>query len=180
MINGNLNQEEWKSIPGFHNYESSNMGNIRRSAHCESAPNKNGKLIKWSINPKGYLFLGICNNRKKIKCYVHRLVALTWIPNPDNLPQIDHINEIKTDNRVENLRWVTNEYNLRRSQSIPVKGTNTKTQEEKVFLNSVDAAKYIGGDHRKIQQIYDGKRKTHKDWTFVKLDIDPKELIDQL
>lgn len=80
---------------------------------------KNGKL--WSsywgnfvspcLNEKGYEKVKIKVNGKFLSTFIHRLVAQAFIPNPHNLPQINHINEIKTDNRVENLEWCTNEYN---------------------------------------------------------------------
>lgn len=175
----NIN-EEWKTIPQFSNYEASNIGRIRRSPFSDRAPNLTGAVLKTTINWKGYECVGLNQDGKKTSQFVHRLVAFAWIPNPDNLEQIDHINENKTDNRIENLRWVSCSYNIRRSQSYPLKGTKIATGEEKIFLNSIDAAAYIGGDYRKMQQIYDGNRKTHKGWTFERIDLDPKELIDQI
>ena len=174
-------EETWKPIPGFENYEASTLGRIKRLADSLKFKwLKAGDMCKYTLHPKGYYILGLSNKGKSKTQNVHRWIAQTFIPNPDNLAQVDHINEIKTDNRVCNLRWVSNEYNTRRSHSKPLRGKNLKTGEEKIFLNSTDAAKYINGDSRKIQLVYDGKRPHHRNWHFEKLNIDPKDLIDKL
>ena len=65
---------------------------------------------KQHINCNGYAFIVLGRRNKKYN--VHRIVAETFIPNPDNKPEVDHINRIRSDNRVENLRWVTRRENL--------------------------------------------------------------------
>lgn len=70
-----------------------------------------GNFISPCLNEKGYEKVKIKLNGKYLSTFIHRLVAIAFIPNPHNLPQVNHINEIKTDNRVENLEWCTNEYN---------------------------------------------------------------------
>jgi hypothetical protein len=72
---------------------------------------KTYKYLKPSFNKKGYLKIYIYNEIGKKTISIHRLVALTYIDNPNNKPQVNHINGIKTDNRVENLEWVTNQEN---------------------------------------------------------------------
>lgn len=70
-----------------------------------------GNYISPCLSEKGYEKVKIKVGDKYLSTFIHRLVAEAFIPNPQNLPQINHINEIKVDNRVENLEWCTNEYN---------------------------------------------------------------------
>lgn len=93
--------EVWKQVENYSNYEISNLGNIK---------GKKG-LLKPSIK-NGYYFVGLSKNNQRKDFYIHRLVAEHFIPNPENKNYIDHINTDRTDNRVENLRWVTRSENM--------------------------------------------------------------------
>ena len=105
--------EEWKAIPGYEGYyEASTYGNIRsvdRILNCpwgKIYPAK-GKYKKQSYGKDKYLFVCLSKENKHKSLPVHRLIAKTFIPNPNNKPQIDHIDGDKTNNRVDNLRWCT-------------------------------------------------------------------------
>jgi len=87
-------EEKWKTIKDFPNYEISNMGKCR---------NKNKKFLQGTQVKSGYLKYGLgYNNRKKS---AHRLVALAFLPNPNNYNSVDHIDRNKLNNNVDNLRW---------------------------------------------------------------------------
>lgn len=106
--------EEWKTIEEYPDYMVSNMGRVKSL--------KTNIILKNIKDNRGYL--RVCLHRKLKQ--VHRLVGSTFIPNPESKPQIDHINTDRTDNRVENLRWVTAKENhnnpLSRKHHSEVKG----------------------------------------------------------
>ncbi len=95
--------EEYKIIEGFENYSVSNFGNVKN--------NKTGRILKQALKRDGYYGVVLSKNGKVKDFKVHRLVALTLIPNPKNKPQVDHINNIRTDNNINNLRWATHQEN---------------------------------------------------------------------
>lgn len=96
-------EEVWKNIPCFENYEVSNLGNVRHGS----------KEIKGCLDTYGYRQVNLYKNTTRYTRKVYRLVLEAFNPNSDNKPQIDHINRIRTDDRLENLRWVTASENCR-------------------------------------------------------------------
>lgn len=117
-------EEIWKNIEGYPNYQVSNMGRVKslektitystnnRWGECECKRFCEEKILKNYLSKRGYYVVNLSQNGKSTQFKVHTLVAQAFISNPDNKPQIDHINTIRTDNRVENLRWVTNKENM--------------------------------------------------------------------
>ena len=79
------------------------------------------KEMKPYKEKDGYIRIRLCKNGKQKNLLLHRLLALQFIPNPENKPCIDHINGVKDDNRLENLRWVTHKENSNAFTSNPVK-----------------------------------------------------------
>lgn len=115
-----MEKEIWKDIEGYEGlYIVSDKGNVINI--------KNGGKIKRNANLKGYRIISLWKNGIGKMYRVHRLVAQAFIPNPERKPCIDHINGNRSDNRVENLRWVTNKEN----QNNPVTKNKFKNRKAK-------------------------------------------------
>ena len=95
--------EIFKEIKGFEDYEVSNYGNVRSL--------KRNIVLRPSF-ANGYLHVGLYKDGKKFVKYIHRLVAIAFIPNPNNLQEVNHKDENPQNNKAENLEWCTHEYNL--------------------------------------------------------------------
>lgn len=115
-----MEKEIWKDIEGYEGlYMISNKGNVINV--------KKGGKIKRNANLKGYRIINLWKNGIGKMYRVHRLVAQAFIPNPERKPCIDHINANRSDNRVENLRWVTNKEN----QNNPITKNKFKNRKTK-------------------------------------------------
>lgn len=111
--------EVWKPMPisGYEDlYEVSNYGRVKslffRNNHVVM---RKEHILSATDNGHGYKIIGLKNGGKRVNFYVHRLVAMAFIPNPDNLPVVDHIDHDRSNNRVDNLQWMTQKDNVRRS-----------------------------------------------------------------
>jgi hypothetical protein len=171
--------EIWKDIKGFEGiYEVSNLGNVRSLDRLVwNKANKvfqktKGKLLKPDSQNKNYKQVNLSNLEKSKKFLVHRLVALTFIPNPENKPQVNHLNEQKLDNRLENLEWATVSENvnygnrnylssLKSSKAVIMKDKNGN--ELKRYRSATEAEK-DGFSRFCICFCCKGKIKSHKDY----------------
>jgi hypothetical protein len=118
-------EEIWKPIEGYEGlYEVSNLGRVRSLDQVKTKPHprntsmtmtykQKGKILKRKINTSGYLYVDLWKDKRPHTIVVHRLVAMAFIPNPDNLPEVNHIDEDKTNPVVTNLEWVTKSENMR-------------------------------------------------------------------
>lgn len=101
--------EVWKTIPGYEGrYEVSSLGNIKSINFAGHGKNR---ILKKCLNADGYEVTTLSKDGVPKFTLVHRLVAQVFVPNPNNLPFINHINENRSDNRAENLEWCTASYN---------------------------------------------------------------------
>lgn len=109
-------EEIWKDIEGWEGlYQVSNLGRVKSLPRITQFGNRikhTGELIlSTPIGKRGYKVVVLYKNNKQYTFTLHRLIAKSFIPNPTNLPCIDHINTIRTDNRIDNLRWVSHRQN---------------------------------------------------------------------
>lgn len=110
--------EIWKDIPGYEGmYQVSNLGNIRGVDRYVKQMHgglqfKKGQLLRQKKNNRGYKIIILTKYHKQKTFTIHRLVAMAFIPNPQQLPEINHIDCDKTNNRVENLEWCDRNQNL--------------------------------------------------------------------
>lgn len=110
---GNKMEEIWKEISGYEGlYMVSNLGNVKSINYRHHGYSKN---LVPKVNNSGRLWVELTKNGKRKPLLVHRLVANAFIPNVNNLPQVNHIDENTKNNSVENLEWCTGSYNVRYS-----------------------------------------------------------------
>lgn len=144
-----------KNIPGFEDYAVSKSGEVFRISYSDSG-NRGKYKLPHKLTPKldkyGYYKVTLSVNRKLTYRTIHRIVAETFIPNPNNLPQVNHIDGNKTNNRVENLEWVTPRENTLHAHSSGLhKGVRTKVylkkdNETKCFNSITEGADFLNRD----------------------------------
>ncbi len=125
-------EEIWKPVVGYEGlYEVSNLGRVRSVDRLVNHPSGSKSLRKSKLlSPnmtRGYLCVHLSKNCKVTSQRVHRLVAEAFIPNPYNLPMINHKNEVKSDNSIDNLEWCDCNYNINYGTSIK-RMINTKVE----------------------------------------------------
>lgn len=103
-------EEVWRPVAGYNGrYEVSDLGNVKSMDYNHTGQTR---VLSECDDGSGYRLVCLCKDGRQKSCKVHRLVAEAFIPNPGNLPQVNHKNEDKTDNRAENLEWCSQSYNI--------------------------------------------------------------------
>lgn len=164
--------EVWKDIPGTNGeYKISNYGKVMTV--------KTGRILAPSIDERGYERVGLFKTDRSRRYKVHRLVAITYIPNPGNKEQVNHKDGNKRNNSVDNLEWVTNEENMHHSRvnglhdghkkfcesrKKRIIATHIESGKETVFDSILAAKKALGTNH--IQEVLRGLRYEAKGYTF--------------
>ena len=148
-------------IENYPNYTISDKGEIVNT-------NTNKKL-KGYIRKDGYVIISLSKGGKKYKCYLHRLVAETFIPNPNNLPQVNHKDEDKSNNDVTNLEWITPKdncnYGTRNKRqglghSKPIEQYDLEGNFIKEWDSAAQVERDLGFNHQNISKCCLGQQKT--------------------
>ena len=192
-----MTQEIWKEVKGFQGlYEVSNLGRIKQLERMRTGKRSNSKMKecikKVCHHAHGYSTVTLMTNKRFL---VHRLVAIAFIPNPNNYAEVNHIDWNKKNNSVENLEWCTRKYNLIHAYQNPIVMINAKSPKKieagkkatrnramginvykdgvfvKYFETAGDCATYFGWkEYSNIYAVMNGKYKQHKGYTFEKVD----------
>ena len=181
-------QEIWKDINEFEGiYSISNFGKVKSHRRSFVQKHRSGKIynniipdciLKPILGKRGYHTVSLQLNKKIKRTTIHRLIAIHFIPNPENKPHINHKNGVKTDNRIENLEWCTNQENIQHSYDFlnrrkrkfkkgkehhmarKVKQLSINGDYLRSFDTMTDAEKYTGIPKTQITAVCRKKRTT--------------------
>ena len=168
-MKNNENMEIWRDIKGYDGeYQVSNLGRVKSLKYGKE------KIMKFGTNKDNYLRVILCKNNKVKTFRVHLLVAMAFLPNPDNLPQLNHKDENPSNNNVENLEWCTISYNInygtrnKRVSKILTNGIlsmkvdqfSKKGEFIKTWPSIMQVERELGIDNSSISKCCKGKNKS--------------------
>lgn len=172
--------ENWKEIEGYSDYQISSLGNIKSLSryvnHFKGGKRlKKEKLIKLQIDKLGYVRANLFSNNIVKYFLVHRLVANAFINNSENKPCVNHINGIKTDNRIENLEWCTYSENQKHSYKLGLNnnGNGDTSRSKKLNSKLVLEIRNSNLKQSKLAEIYKISQsqismiKSYKSWSLL-------------
>ena len=155
-------QEIWKDIKGYEGkYQISNLGNVKSFF-------KGKEHLLKSYSTRGYLSIGLWDGQKRQTVLIHRLVALAFIPNPNGYKEINHKDENKLNNNVDNLEWCTREYNMAYGSARLRQGISRGNPVKQLAMDNIVIARYSSAniasiltniDPSSIIKCCQGKRK---------------------
>ena len=177
-----MKNEIWKDIDGYEGlYQVSNLGRVKsldRYVHTSNGKiyHVAGKVLKAQVDKKGYSIVRLTKDGKGLTKKVHRLVAIAFILNSNNLPEVNHKDENKENNTVDNLEWCDSKYNnnfgtkkQRISKALkgrtnnpkmckPIVGKEIKTGNIVYFPSAAEAERVLGIKHTNITQVCKGSK----------------------
>lgn len=173
MTNAVREQEVWKQYPDYDFIEVSNLGRVRTKDRTVTYKNGKkyhykGRVLKQKLQKNGYMQVCICMNGKRVWLFVHRMVAITFIPNPNNYPQVNHIDNDRTNNSASNLEWCTPQYNNDYRKNFGtspaqifghhVYAVDLKTGKVLIFKSQREAGRQLGIDPSNIAKVAKGQQ----------------------
>ena len=182
----------WKTYPEFDFLQANQFGEIRTVDHY--ATRKDGRkyfvkgcVLKQHPNKKGYMQVSFKVDGKQIHPLVHRIVASSFLPNPDGLPEVNHKDNNPKNNSVENLEWCDHKYNMAYREKYgksaaevsgtPVLAVNLKTGEVLHFESQHEVARQLGVFQESICRVLKGQRKQTGGFWFCYADENAEEKI---
>ena len=159
---------EWRDVVGYEGlYQVSNEGWVRSVEHtinfvdvrCKELVQRlrKSRVMKQRVERNGYCRIELTLGVDRTKHLVHRLVAKAFLPNKDDLPQVNHINEVKDDNCVENLEWCTAEYNQQYSSPLNKNDIKNMLFDFYYGLSNTTIAERLNVSQKSIHDIRTGK-----------------------
>ena len=156
-------EEIWRDIKGYEGYyQVSNIGSVKSLER--TVRNGRGykiipeKILEGYDNGNGYLYVKLCKEGKRNQYRINRLVAMAFIPNPNNLPEVNHKDENPKNNCVDNLEWCTRQYNVEYSKAKAVIGINKVSGLIVEFPSAHEAERTLGINNSHIIACCKGKR----------------------
>lgn len=158
--------EVWKYIDEYPNYIISNLGRVKNT--------ETGRILSEKIDKDGYREVSLRKNGKSTLKKVHRLVATAFIPNPDNKPQVDHIDGEKGNNNLNNLRWVTRKENMNNPNTYKKLGQHTRKpiiqvnvdNTIRLWMSARDIERVLGHDNSLVARFCKGKSTPKENYRF--------------
>lgn len=181
-----MQDEQWKPIKELNNeYEISNYGRMKSIDRIKNDRKIKGRILKPSFNRGGgYPYFRLSLDGKKLSLTAHRLVAIYFVPNPDNKLYVNHIDSNRKNSYYQNLEWVTHSENMRHGKDFGFVENpfGSKARNFKFYVEVIDKDGNIvdtlcgnkdmnekGYDHRLINACFTGRQKTHRNCTFRKV-----------
>ena len=172
-------EEIWADINGFEGlYQISNLGNVKALPKLINGRHRKERIMKSQLKKDGYLDVLLSKNNKRDRHLIHKLVAIAFIPNPNNYSCVNHKDENKINNFIMNLEWCDHKYNnaygirtIKASNSCKksIVQMDLNFNPIKIFKSATDAAKFYNFNRRHISSCCNNRRKTHKGcrWKFA-------------
>ena len=175
-------EEIWKTYPKISFIEASNLGRVRTKDRVVMRKDGKkyfvkGRVLKQQLRKDGYMQVNLRMNGKSVNLYTHRIVVASHLPNPDNLPEVNHIDCDRTNNRLDNLEWCTSQYNIaycvklgrwkNNNPGRPVFAVDLETGKVFCFESQAEAARKLGVSRGNIGSVIRGELNTAGGYWFT-------------